>query len=626
MLRVETMKARKPERIVLLDVARTARTAAVALTAMVTSGVTLVAGCGAPVRDGGSGGGGGQGGQAGGGGAPDAGGSGGGSGGGGGGGSGCVEGEPACDGRNVRTCMGGRPAGPVTGTCMDACSNGRCTSAACAEVESKRNFVGCEFYTLDMDNSGLDDQAENMVAIGNPSETDTAKVTLQQRTAKMPWTGVKSVMIKPGGVDVFPMNWPASIADRHVEGPGLGVAHAYRIVSDNPIVAYHIQADDQQRPLNQTSQGSILIPTHVLGRAYMAIAYTHTTTMLTTRYGALAPAGQLTVVAVHDGTKVTVTAASAVGKSPGAHFRAGGIVPATDPGGSFKAMLDDGDVLQVYTDREGDELTGTRVEADKPLAVFSGNFGTSYGVDALEGVESADGANEQMIPLSAWGRSYVASRIMPQQGLAFAPGSGCTITGGESKSLSRWRILASEDATRVTFDPGSPSITGLPPGPVILGKGEFIEIGVRGPEGKSASDPGTPGDFHIEADKSILVAQFPACEPAMALAISAEQLLTDFLFVTPPIFDHQIAVVRKAGTEVNLDGKTLSDALFTGAGGGFEVARVDVPKCKGALSTCGHRIRGTQIGVAVRGQDAICGYVFSGGMGVRCVNATAGCR
>jgi len=271
-------------------------------------------------------------------------------------------------------------------------------------------------------------------------------------------------------------------------------------------------------------------------------------------------------------------------------------------------------VFNVYSGGEGSDLSGSDITADRPIAVFSGNIGTAYDNAAGAEFNSVDMTHEQMMPLTTWGRRYVAARLDPQV-IKDTPMVACNPS---EIGKTRWRILAAEDDTEVSFDHGVP-LTGLPDAPLHLGRGEVAEIVV-------GSTPGARGDFIVEATRPVLVAQFQACEPAMALTVSAEQLLTDFLFVTPPIFEHQVAVVRKAGTEVRLDGRVISDANFAVAGGGFEVARLGIPNCVDALETCGHRIQGTDIGVALRGQDGICGYAFAGGMGFRCVNKTAGCR
>src|SRR6185503_7603074 len=118
--------------------------------------------------------------------------------------------------------------------------------------------------------------------------------------------------------------------------------------------------------LSETTGGSILLPAHVLGKSYMPITYTQKTTMVITDfYDELSSASQVTIVGTRDGTRLTFQVAKT------GSTRAGGMVPAKGPGESFDVTLDDGDVLQVYSAKDGDDLTGSLVTADKPFALFS---------------------------------------------------------------------------------------------------------------------------------------------------------------------------------------------------------------------------------------------------------------
>ncbi len=505
----------------------------------------------------------------------------------------CMDGERVCDGpTSVRACLSGKPSGPVLEVCAggDVCNGGRCLAGACADAEMRRTFEGCLFYTLDVDNTAYDDEKTNTVLFGNPG-SGMATVKLEARAPGAPWMMLMMATLPPGGVDTFVLR------DNHLEGPGLGVALAYRLVSTLPIVAYHVQSDDSDED-SESSGGTILYPVHALGTAYMPVTYPQKANQ---------DRSQVVIVGTSDGTKVTFT------PSATASTLAGGGAPAKGPGQSWSFMLNDGDIYQVYSSKVDSDLTGSDITADKPIAVFSGNISTSYGKTGRN-IQSADMAHEQVIPVSAWGKSYIGSRLTPQQGSGGIFGVAC-----DTSRTSLWRVLAAEDGTEVTFDSPAGS-TGVPAMPVTLNRGAFIEIGVTAPMN------GNGGDFFVAGSKPILLAQFPACEPALALAVSAEQLLSDFMFITPPIFDHELAIVRKAGSPVSLDGAVVPDTSFVDAGGGFQVARLTVPPCRAMLGSCGHRLRGTEMGVALRGQDTICGYAFSGGMGVRCVNpgGTAG--
>src|SRR5262249_53402054 len=66
----------------------------------------------------------------------------------------------ACDDTRVRACRDGRLADVIQDCAAEglACSRGRCTSNACAEVERNPGAItGCSFHALRLDNVDSDD-------------------------------------------------------------------------------------------------------------------------------------------------------------------------------------------------------------------------------------------------------------------------------------------------------------------------------------------------------------------------------------------------------------------------------------------------------------------------------------
>jgi hypothetical protein len=491
---------------------------------------------------------------------------------------GCLA-NTVCSGNTVHVCENGVP-GIAIELCApgDLCSNGRCTSQACADAERQQAMVGCLFYTLDLDNVSMDDPQRLLVLLANPGGIG-ANVALQQRDPGRRWRTIQTIGIPPGGADTF------ELSDRHLEGGGHGRALAWRLVSDAPITATHLQSDDSNDQ-SQSSGGTVLLPLHALGTQYMALTYPQINTpKIAAVPGSRGGAGQLAVVATEDGTRVT--------------FK----LPSLDL--PFDVTLDDGDLYQVYSSLEGQDLSGSEISANRPIAVFSGNIFTSYGrakEDPSAGVlNTPDMAHEQMIPLRNWARRYVAAWFPPQN-------TACDRFLGES-GVALWRILASQDDTRVSFF-ARPQVIGLPAGGLSLMRGEVAELVVA-------------GDFLVSADKPVMVGQGMDCEATLSSAIPVDPLLEDSLIALPPNFDHELTLIRKRGAVVTLDGLPV-DGVFAPVAEDFEAVRVRFLPCNGPAGACLHRVRGS-FGLTLRGMDVFCSYAITVPSWVRCVDAEPGC-
>jgi hypothetical protein len=126
-------------------------------------------------------------------------------------------------------------------------------------------------------------------------------------------------------------------------------------------------------------------------------------------------------------------------------------------------------------------------------------------------------------------------------------------------------------------------------------------------------------DFVVTSSEVLLMTQGIDCEPSLSLAVSADKLLADVSFAVLPSFDQMVAIVRVHSTlvlsdhahdvPVLLDGEPIDDALFSPAGGGYEVARVLLPPCLGE-QVCTHRLVGS-FGMTLRGMDVLASYALT---------------
>ncbi|HEX3698546.1 MAG TPA: IgGFc-binding protein [Polyangia bacterium] len=489
-----------------------------------------------------------------------------------------------CDGQTVRACSQDFP-GAVLQICDDtqACSAGRCTTLACAAAERGQSLAGCLIYGALADNTDRDDALPSMVIVVNPGNSDTDAQLLVRDSTGL-WNNIETVHVPALGAERF------DVPNQHVEGVGVGQALAFRLQSDQPLTATLIESDDRTE-MSQSTGGTMLLPSQALGNEYMVMTYPQRSLPeLSATVGSHDGAGAITVIGTVDGTNVTVHLSAT------ASLAAGGGLPAAGPGGSVDVMLDDGDVLQLDSEDEGSDLSGSEVLSDNPVVVLAGNILTSYGRSG-PGINSPDMALEAMWPVRSWSESYVAARLGPQK-------DTCDSIFGGASSL--WRILAAHDDTHVTFDAPLGLAGGVPASELVLGQGEVREILVT-----------SAGSFLIHGNKPIWATQGMDCEGTLSAAVPVDTLWRDYRFALPANFDHELMVVRHDPMPVLLDGVPIAESLFQPAGGTFEAARVAVPPCVGLPSNCLHDLAGT-FGLTLRGMDVLCAYALTPFITSRC--------
>jgi hypothetical protein len=472
----------------------------------------------------------------------------------------------------VRACRDGRAA-EIIQECAPAgaCSVGRCTTMACAAGEDRLSFLGCTFYTLDLDNVDADDGVATSVLVTNPSQK-VARVVLERRVAGA-WEITAST-------DVAPMRSARVVLpESHLEGSGVG--SGTRITSDRPVSVVHVQSDGGGPGSVSTSSGAtMLLPLQVLGQRYRAIAYKEDPTprlLASAAKGSHGGAGQIVIVATADHTTVNVTpSATATIENPGADGGVSGSLMPLPP-----IVLDEGEYAQLYGASDGSNLSGTAITADHPIAVFSGNVSTTYGVVAT-GISSPDLTHEQLLPTRAWGRRFVGVVLPPQAGVCDP-----LLTPVGSSKLA---LVADRDDTNVTIRYAP--MTVVPK--TELAAGAWVE-------------ETTPRNFTLTASGPVEVMQGMDCEPTMSSAVPTERLHRDLYFAVLPGFDTTIAIVRREGRATYLDGARLEDSLFEPVGDGFDVLRVPLEECPASESVCTHHVQG-EFGITMRGMDVLAAW------------------
>jgi hypothetical protein len=468
-----------------------------------------------------------------------------------------------------------------TGNGGDGFPTGTCEAAAMAQSNQ-----GCEFWAVDLPNAWAGSN-------GSPAPADQQFAVVIANTASDVPANVE-VFIGAGANAVD----SASIAIGQIHEFRLAplnqeprantyAGSAYRIESDVPITAY------QFNPLDNTVQvfsndASLLFPTHVLDTDYTAV--TGDSIVLGTDAD---PAGAnsgafVSIVATEDGTVVDL-------------FPTYGLYPGATTG----VMLNRGQVFtgvslgpNVFPGVAGDgNLSGSRVVADKPVAVFAGNVAT---IEPNPGQCCADHMEQQMLPLVAWGDAYAAS----------PPPSP---TGGTNPA--GYRITGSFDGTPLMYSPVAPAGA-----PATINAGQTIRFQTDQAFTVTSGDPLKPfAVTQFLLSNQIINSFGQPGDPAMISLPAVEQFQTNYIFLVPAGYaSNFVTVVRQAGTEVLRDGVSVAAAnwqsLGTLGGVAYEYVSLEVP-------TGSHSIESDEpCGIISVGYDADVSYGYPGGSGLKIIS------
>lgn len=304
-----------------------------------------------------------------------------------------------------------------------------------------------------------------------------------------------------------------------------------------------------------TTDAFLGLPTDILGTDYIVLGYQNSNIVNATQFAVVAP---------EDGTTVTITPSVTTGAHPA--------------GTPYTVALDQGEAYQLINSGSApNDLSGTIVTADKPIAVYGGHGCANI----PPGHTACDTVVEELPPTTTWGRSFVTMPL-------------ATRLNGDT-----FRFLASTDATTVTLNGASVA---------TLNRGQFHEQIVDGPATITANQP-------------ILVAQYSngssfdgvTSDPFMMLIPPYEQFLAGYTVTTPAsgFSTNYINVVAPAAAvgAITLDGTAIPTASFAPIGSsGFSGAQLSV-----ALGS--HTLDGPlPFGAFVYGFDSFDSYGYPGGL------------
>ena len=262
-----------------------------------------------------------------------------------------------------------------------------------------------------------------------------------------------------------------------------------RVTAADPVSVHGLSRspDDLVQNIGGASaDGYLALPDEALGREYLVMAYggpnqpvfddakTHDKTR-----------SQIAILATVDFTTVTIApAAYACGHAAGS---------------SYTVLLDAG---WTYLLKGSPDLTGTRVSADQPVAVFGGHQLGFVPDSPLTG--TGDYLIEQMPPQSSWGKAF------------------CTVP---------LKDRALGDTVRVLGEAGT--IVNINNQTVTLGTELFHETVVDTPTLITANQPVLVAQFANGHDWDLSVTHYENPDPFMMLIPATNQFVRNYCFTTP---------------------------------------------------------------------------------------------
>lgn len=304
-----------------------------------------------------------------------------------------------------------------------------------------------------------------------------------------------------------------------------------------------------------TSDGYTALSTEVLGTEYVVLAYGNVHSGIPELNGT-----QFAVVGTEDDTRVTITPSVVTGDH--------------DSGFPYTITLKAGESYQLRNTNDApNDLTGTSIISDRPVAVFAGH--------QLANVQSknaffADHLVEQLLPVQRWGTEFFARPLA-------------------TRTDSVLRILASRDNTRVFLN------------------GTWVGTLDRGRH----MDRILSAAVKVQTDKPVSAAQYARgsdadgvvnSDPFMVLAQQRNLFNRDLRFSTAPagFLTHHINLVvpTSAVASVQLDAAPVGAAFEAIGASGYSHASVEI--------TPGlHRITCAQpVGVMVYGWNEYESYAW----------------
>ncbi len=571
----------------------------------------------------------------------------------------------------------------------EVCREGRCVNL-CEVANQDSSYVGCEFYAVDLDNAaigaGRDASSQQYaVVVSNPGFTPS-EVTVEIDTARAGEPSaprvLQTVTVPPGDLEVLRLprrevDGASSLATCLEErddacapnescwcrggvrpgaagaddcrcrtsptGNGLNdgthsalTSNAYRITSSAPLIAYQFNPLDNVGVFS--NDASLLLPTSAIGRVYTVVGWPQTIADSTNPAEDFDPSrhdedlrAYLAIVGTVPGTSVHITLGASVRRVVGfdeARAEYG-------PGDVIDVTLGPFDVLNLETQGFNADFTGTLVEANERVAIFTGSEASDAPrfSDLANRRCCADHLEEQLFPNSTLGRHFFIGRGAPRSSAlnrAFVTADSV----GDFNEPEYARVVATGPGTTILT-------TSLPP------PNDYFEF-EQGQNLILVADQ----DIELSADQPVAVLQviasqeavgipsaYPGGDPSIIAVPPVEQYRRDYVFLTPQYYAFDfVTIVAPRTADILLDEHPLDPAQCpSGPADGQPRRPADPPpewivyRCQlsfpdviglpnvrvedGDQNDGYHTLRATEaVSIIVWGFDSYVSYAYAGGL------------
>ena len=573
----------------------------------------------------------------------------------------CVPDATTCQGQEVMACRHDGSGSDVTATCDpttgSACREGSCQNLCQLATIDKSN-VGCEYWGVDLDNAVISATSnaaaqQYAVVVSNAQPDVPVRVHVFQDDGKPgdPPAPVEiaNAVIAPYNLQVF------KLGPREVDGSPPGqyntgsntalTRHAYKITTDFPVVAYQFNPLDNVNVFS--NDASLLKPREALaleGTAlqlqYVVAGWPQTiaaTDDPNTNFNPDNPINlraYVAIVGTHENTKVRFHTKTTV--------VAGGPVSKTLPGGIIEATLGAFDVLNLETGDFNADFTGSTIESDQSIVVFSGSEASDapHFEKLADRRCCADHLEQQLDPLRAAGRSFAIGHNPSRTRAVKAAGANLQVV--EEPDFVRFVSGSDQGVTiKTTLPPPDDTIS-------LAYLGDFREITVFRDFMAQSSGPIHVAQVMPSQDASGVPRGLPGGDPSLLIYPPVEQFRPSYVFLTPDkyVFDF-VVIVASPAANFTLDGsapKDLgcdirpTDGLTSKERGGAKppfltytcqlgfpvIDPLKLPPDNVAPGTQNdgvHRIDSDMpVGVIVSGFDAYVSYAYAGGTDLKGIN------
>jgi hypothetical protein len=531
----------------------------------------------------------------------------------------CAPGQNTCQGNDVYTCNDAGEPGELVEECDseagEVCSEGVCANA-CAVADDTPSNIGCEFWAADLPNErGLNDASAEPwgVVLANAGQTP-ADVIIERNIAGLGEPDnlvvLEQTSVPPGLLKTvqLPRAEITGWTPNTVDPPGpTGTAktnNGFRITSTAPIVVYQFNTFTN----DFSNDASLLLPTSGLGTVHRVIGYPTANPIDLIPIAGIPDRSSVAVLGTQDGTTVTIRP----GTTTVSDMQS---IPVAEPGDEIVVPLNAWEVVNIASDGIPGDMTGTVVESDKPVAVFSTGeraIAPSYGPEGLPIPPGWDPQNSDLCCTD-----HIEEQVFPATSL----GSHFVVTHSPERSGGGWvepdilRFMAVAEPATVTTSMAPPHDS------FVLQPGEMHEAWAQ-------------EDIIVESTTPIMVAQILVSQaytvaytgdPALTYFPPVEQYRERYVFLTPPTWTANYFVlstpymVGNDGPSMGnftLDGGALPDGCVEQVAGelsGVEYWSIVCPVSEGA-----HLIEGdTNFGLTAYGYGPAGSYAYTGGADVR---------